>query len=137
MQSAHGAHSASSKLLDIEWERIILDEAHCIKNTQTIVSAACCSLKAKKRWCVTGTPLQNSLTDVYGLLKFLKHEPWCETSFWKTTISDPLNKAKSGTIDEKNRPILEDQVKDVHNRVKRLLAPILLRRTIDTKKADG
>ena len=48
----------SHPLLAFDWKRIILDEAHGIKNPSTIVSKACRMLKAESRWCVTGTPIQ-------------------------------------------------------------------------------
>lgn len=45
----------SQPLLSFGWKRIILDEAHGIKNPGTIVSKACCLLRADSRWCVTGS----------------------------------------------------------------------------------
>ena len=63
--------------------------------------------KASKRWCVTGTPIQNSLQDLYGLLKFLHHEPWCEASFWKATILNTM-KHKIQT-NKQTTPITIDQ----------------------------
>lgn len=46
---------ASQPLLTFEWKRIILDEAHGIKNPSTVVSKACCLLRSESRWCVTGS----------------------------------------------------------------------------------
>ena len=53
-------------LLSHYFGRVILDEAHIIKNPKTSLSKACCKINADKRWCITGTPIQNSLQDVYG-----------------------------------------------------------------------
>ena len=50
-----GSNEASQPLLSFGWKRIILDEAHGIKNPSTVVSKACCMLKADSRWCVTGS----------------------------------------------------------------------------------
>lgn len=84
-------------------------------------------LKAERRWCVTGTPIQNSLQDAYGLLKFLHHEPWCESGFWKKAItSSAQNK------DEEN-----DGMGVALDRVRRVLSPLLLRRSKDTRNAKG
>jgi len=115
-------------LLSASWHRVILDEAHCIKNPLTAGSKACCSLLARNRWAVTGTPIQNSLQDVYGLIKFLKHEPWCEAAFWKTAVSDVA-------LDKKDDPKAGLQV--ALGRVRRILSPIMLRRTKNTLDKQG
>src|SRR5690242_3166505 len=64
----------TSPLFKRKWGRVILDEAHCIKNYNSAVAEASCNLKAKFRWCLTGTPIQNSLMDLYSLFNFLKDE---------------------------------------------------------------
>jgi DNA repair protein RAD5 len=56
------------------------------------VLLAACSLRSRRRWVVSGTPIQNRLEDLYSLLKFLKLEPWSNFSFWKTHIEDPFEK---------------------------------------------
>ncbi len=72
-----------SPLVKIKWKRIILDEAHRIKNHTTKVNKAICSLKAKYRIAITGTPIHNSLNDLYSLVKFLHFEPLDNFSLWK------------------------------------------------------
>jgi len=138
----------SHSLLKFGWKRIILDEAHGIKNPSTVVSKACCMLKAQTRWCVTGTPIQNSLQDVYGLLKFLRHEPWCESTFWKNAITDSLSGVSTGAgnasamVTENDAATKESSSQELRasaafGRVRRVLAPIILRRTKDTLTEDG
>ena len=46
---------ANQPLLSMRWKRVILDEAHGIKNPSTVVSKACCMIRAESRWCVTGS----------------------------------------------------------------------------------
>jgi len=126
-------------LLSHQWERIIVDEAHQIKNPGTAVSKSCCSIQATKRWAVTGTPIQNSLQDVYGLLKFLKHEPWCSKSFWQMAITTTLPvPTTSNTGSDSATSVPQDNGMAIAmDRVRRLLHPLILRRTKETIGADG
>lgn len=134
MEPGHG-----HPLLKFGWKRIILDEAHGIKNPGTVVSKACCMLKAETRWCVTGTPIQNSLADVYGLLKFLRHEPWCEATFWRNAITNSVSGVSNGAGNASaEEPSSQELVASAaFGRVRRVLAPIILRRTQDTLAEDG
>ncbi|PNH01993.1 hypothetical protein TSOC_012067 [Tetrabaena socialis] len=50
-----------------EWGRIMLDEAHKIRNRDTAVHEAMCGLKTRIRWALTATPIQNSQNDVIAL----------------------------------------------------------------------
>ncbi|WVQ98513.1 hypothetical protein IAU59_005639 [Kwoniella sp. CBS 9459] len=62
-------------LFKIKWYRCILDEAHIIRNKNTRATKACFALEAHYRWCLTGTPIMNSLDDLYPLLHFLCISP--------------------------------------------------------------
>ena len=68
----------NSPLFNIKWNRIILDEAHYIKNRQTKVANATFQLFSTYRWCLTGTPIQNRLDDIYSLIAFIKFQPHCD-----------------------------------------------------------
>ncbi|KAB5577908.1 P-loop containing nucleoside triphosphate hydrolase protein [Coniochaeta sp. 2T2.1] len=59
-------------LFGIEWHRVILDEAHCIKNSRTHTFNACSQLRGKYRWAMTATPVHNGLQEVYPYAKFLR-----------------------------------------------------------------
>jgi SNF2 family DNA or RNA helicase len=60
-----------------DWDRVVLDEAHKIRNGDGEVARYARKVKAPIRWVVTGTPLVNSLKDVVSLLAFLgvPHSP--------------------------------------------------------------
>lgn len=80
-----------SPIKKIEWRRVILDEAHVIKNVNAQQSRAVTNLKAKLRWAVTGTPIQNNSFDLFSLMSFLKFEPFCIKSLWNSLIQYPLS----------------------------------------------
>jgi SNF2 family DNA or RNA helicase len=59
------------KLLDMDWRLVILDEAQAIKNPATRQSRAVKHLKAEARIALTGTPIENRLSDLWSLFDFL------------------------------------------------------------------
>ena len=113
--------NANSPLQQIEWFRIVLDEAHMIKEHSTIQARAACDLAAQRRTCLTGTPLQNSLNDLFSLMRFLRIEPFSDRTIWTAYIGAP---AKIGD------PLGV-------SRLQLLMRHLALRRTKDTKDKNG
>ncbi|KAL2158389.1 hypothetical protein VTH06DRAFT_4437 [Thermothelomyces fergusii] len=58
--------------------RIILDEAQCIKNKDTQSSTAVHRINATYRWCLTGTPMMNGVSELYPLIRFLRIRPYSD-----------------------------------------------------------
>ena len=54
-----------------EWNRIILDEAHYIRNPKGTVHKKIVQLHSNYKWCLTGTPIQNYVKDIQSLLAFI------------------------------------------------------------------
>ncbi|KAF8341641.1 SNF2 family N-terminal domain-containing protein [Cantharellus anzutake] len=78
----------------IKWQRIILDEAHNIKERSTNTAKGAFELVGKYRWCLSGTPLQNRVGELYSLIRFLGGDPFayyfcklcsCKSLHWKFT----------------------------------------------------
>jgi SNF2 family DNA or RNA helicase len=59
------------KLLRVNWDRVIFDEAHHIRNKKTKIYISCALLKRNICWLVTGTPIQNKKNDFYNLCSIL------------------------------------------------------------------
>ncbi|XMA15518.1 hypothetical protein WAI453_008309 [Rhynchosporium graminicola] len=59
-------------LHQVDWYRIVVDEAHRMKNHHLRFSHAVNALKGKHRWVLTGTPIMNRLEELYGYFRFLK-----------------------------------------------------------------
>ncbi|TDH06586.1 hypothetical protein EPR50_G00114970 [Perca flavescens] len=107
----------SAPLLRVTWTRVVLDEAHNIKNPKVQTSMAVCQLRARARWAVTGTPIQNNLLDMYSLLKFLRCSPFDEYKLWKAQVDNGSNRGRE--------------------RLNILTRTLLLRRTKDQKDSTG
>lgn len=74
----------------ISWEYIIIDEAHRIKNVDSLLSQIVRSFNSRGRLLITGTPLQNNLQELWALLNFiLPGKPLLRVSyialFWLTS----------------------------------------------------
>jgi DNA repair protein RAD16 len=68
--------AASSTLHRVHWHRVILDEAHAIKDRRCSTAQAVFGLHAHVRWCLSGTPLQNRVGELYSLIQFLRLDPY-------------------------------------------------------------
>ena len=60
-----------SRVSSVRWRGVVLDEAQAVKNAATRLSAAVRSLDAERRVALTGTPVENSALDVWGIEEFL------------------------------------------------------------------
>uniref|UniRef100_A0A914S9B4 SNF2 N-terminal domain-containing protein n=1 Tax=Parascaris equorum TaxID=6256 RepID=A0A914S9B4_PAREQ len=54
-------------LLSVEWWRVCVDEAQVIESRTSVVSEMCWRLQAVNRWCITGTPITDSVDSEYFL----------------------------------------------------------------------
>lgn len=68
--------SHSGTLSRVKWSRVVLDESQTIKNHRTQVARACSGLRAKRRWCLSGTPIQNSIDELFSYFRFLRYDPY-------------------------------------------------------------
>jgi len=82
------SHASKSFLFDTMWGRIILDEAHIIRGQQTQITHAVMALHSKYRWCVTGTPYNNAVSDVASLCSFLRIKPYHSMHWWNRHNED-------------------------------------------------
>ncbi|MBA0778122.1 hypothetical protein Gotri_006036 [Gossypium trilobum] len=84
--------SAARPLAKVGWFRIVLDEAQSIKNHKTQVARACWGLRAKRRWCLSGTPIQNAIDDLYSYFRFLRYDPYAAYKYFCSSIKIPIAK---------------------------------------------
>ena len=117
-----GDRGSHGGLFSLEFFRVILDEAHFIKNRQSKTAKACYEISAQHRWVLTGTPIVNRLEDLFSLVHFLRVEPWSNFSFWKTFITLPFES--------------KDFIRAL-DVVQTVLEPLVMRRTKDMQTPDG
>ncbi|MBL8533743.1 MAG: DEAD/DEAH box helicase [Betaproteobacteria bacterium] len=101
-------------LMEQEFHLVILDEAQQIKNAQTQAAAVVRSLQARHRLCLTGTPLENHLGELWSLFNFLMPGFLGDATSFRRNYRTPIEKHD----DLQRRAGLE-----------RRLRPFLLRRT--------
>ncbi|XP_027364407.1 DNA repair protein RAD5B-like [Abrus precatorius] len=104
----------------VQWYRVVLDEAHNIKAHRSQTAQATFTLSSHSRWCLTGTPLQNSLEDLFSLLCFLRVEPWCNWAWWHKLVQRPYENGDPRAL----------------KLVKAILRTLMLRRTKETKDKE-
>ncbi|XP_062013233.1 helicase-like transcription factor CHR28 isoform X1 [Rosa rugosa] len=84
--------SLARPLAKVGWFRVVLDEAQSIKNHRTQVARACWGLRAKRRWCLSGTPIQNAIDDLYSYFRFLRYDPYAVYKSFCAKIKFPISK---------------------------------------------
>ncbi|KAK2901000.1 hypothetical protein Q8A67_009115 [Cirrhinus molitorella] len=88
--SSDYGNKSSSPLHKVKWLRVVLDEGHVIRNPNALQSKAVLDLQSERRWILSGTPIQNSLKDLYMLLSFLKLKPFDVKEWWNRIIQRPV-----------------------------------------------
>ena len=106
----------------VHWYRVILDEAHSIKNRNAKMTKAAYALMSVYRWCLTGTPMQNNLDELQSLIRFLQVRPYQDLSAWKDAIGNPMKNGRGGLA---------------MKRLQLFLKAFMKRRTKDVLKKDG
>lgn len=97
-----------------EWNAVVLDEAHAIKNRDTKTSAVIMKLSCKSRIILTGTPIQNNLGELWNLFQFINPGLLGGWELFRHKFMLPIE---------------EDKDKERQKQLKRLIQPFMLRRT--------
>ncbi|NWU18227.1 HLTF factor, partial [Cephalopterus ornatus] len=87
-----------SPLHKVKWLRIVLDEGHTIRNPNAQQTKAALNLEGHRRWVLTGTPIQNSVKDLWSLISFLKLKPFSDREWWHRTIQRPVTMGAPGGL---------------------------------------
>ncbi len=106
-------HRDAARLKDVAWDTVILDEAQNIKNPDTKQAQAARGLNAEHRLALTGTPIENRLSELWSIFQFLNAGYLGSQSAFQANFARPIER-------------LQDA--EASARLKRLVAPFILRR---------
>ena len=99
-----------------DFASIVLDEAHHIKNPDSQVALAACALRSKHRFVLTGTPMENSVRDLWSIMRFALPGYLGSRQDFRERYELPLSRPGDPGADA------------VRERLTRRLRPVLLRR---------
>lgn len=99
-----------------DWHIVALDEAQNIKNPKSLAAQICGSLKAKHRLCLTGTPMENHLGELWSLFQFLMPGLLSDADTFRQHYRNPIERDADA-----------ERQKQLSTRIQ----PLLLRRTKD------
>jgi hypothetical protein len=103
----------AAALAEIDWHRIVIDEAQAIKNAATRQAAAVRSLPARHRIAVTGTPVENRLADLWSIMEFANPGLLGTAPAFKKRYAEPIERHGDD---------------DAAQRLRRITGPFVLRR---------
>ncbi|OAA66562.1 snf2 family helicase ATPase [Niveomyces insectorum RCEF 264] len=117
-----------ASLSKINWEFIIIDEGHRMKNFDSKLFRELQAFRSATRFLITGTPLQNNLKELWSLLNFLMPKIFTDWEAFSSWFDFSELQDEEGTAE-----FLEDRAKqDLVKKIHLVLQPLLLRRV----KAD-
>ncbi|KAG5504415.1 hypothetical protein JKF63_04867 [Porcisia hertigi] len=113
----------------VRWHVVVIDEAQRVKCTSSALFKQVCELRCVSRLVLTGTPLQNNVTELFSLLRFLAPHALVSSELLEQLDSALLAASRSSALEDREPHIL------LCRRIHRLLMPFILRRERGILKA--
>lgn len=101
----------------VRWDHVVLDEAQAIKNAGTMASKSVRSIPARHRIALTGTPIENKLSELRSILDFVNPGMLGSQSFFRNHFAKAIERGQD-----------DAQAREMGERLQRLTAPFILRR---------
>jgi SNF2 family DNA or RNA helicase len=108
-------------LAEVEWDRLLMDEAQDVKNPQTKRARALRRIPARRRLAMTGTPLENHLGELWALMDILNPGLLGSREWFARTFQRPIEIARDEAALERLRSIVR---------------PFILRRTKNSPEVE-
>ena len=121
ISSYHTIRQDIDLISSYQFHYIILDESQVIKNPASMIYKSIIQLKSEFKLVLTGTPIENSLTDLWTQLNFVNPGLLGNLSFFRREYAKPIEKEK-------------DDNKEI--KLKQLIKPFILRRTKEMVASD-
>ncbi|MBK9772378.1 MAG: DEAD/DEAH box helicase [Candidatus Obscuribacter sp.] len=116
-----------------KWKAVILDEAQMIKNPTTLAAQALCRLRSEYRVCLTGTPIENHLGELWSQFNFLMPGFLKDLKTFTKKLRTPIEKQNNVFLQK----VLANKVRPfLLRRTKELVASELPAKTIITKSIE-
>ncbi|KAI3499090.1 hypothetical protein L1887_34883 [Cichorium endivia] len=112
-------------LSEINWEIVIIDEAHRLKNEKSKLYEACLAIKTRKRYGLTGTIMQNKIMELFNLFDWVVPGGLGTREHFRDYYDDPLKHGQRSSAPERFVKIAEERKKHLVG----VLGKFLLRRT--------
>ncbi|MGX1702509.1 DEAD/DEAH box helicase [Microbacterium sp. NPDC055357] len=110
----------------VDWAGVVLDEAQFVKNSQTKTHRVAKELRADVTFAITGTPLENSLTELWALLSLTAPGLFASARRFRDEYIAPIEKGKVPDTQEGGQYRARRLA-----RLRRRIRPLVLRRTKD------
>ena len=129
-------------LRSVDWGLLVVDEGHRLKNADARLGTALKSLTAAHRVLLTGTPLQNSLKELWALLNFVLPRVFDSASSFDDWFAAPLGADAGPSLPgaasaaASAAPLNEEEQLLVITRLHQVLRPFMLRRTKAEVESD-
>lgn len=114
------------------WLWCVLDEGHVIRNSKTKIAIACKGIRAKHRLLLTGTPIQNSITELWSLFDFLMPGYLGDEAAFNDRYVRPLQHSKEARSGSREYEAGEHALRSLHQQT----LPFILRRLKETVLKD-
>jgi len=112
-------HRDFDHLNAVEWHRVVLDEAQNIKNPAAKQSKAVRALRTRRRVALTGTPIENRLSELWSIMEFLNPSYMGSAGEFRRRFAVPIERHRDS---------------ELAKCLRRLINPFVLRRTKDDPK---
>lgn len=113
-------------LCKLQWLLLVVDEAHRLKNFECRLVRELSQYQTANRLLLTGTPLQNNLTELWSLLHFLIPEIFCDLQVFQSWFDlESLSKNNGAEF------VAKEEANQLVATMQEILRPFLLRRTKD------